>query len=334
MEFRHKLISITQKRRLISMWDSKSRPNKDKTRQIATRKTKNAAYKVALFMPSKECLCIKQALANGTIDRNTYVIIIERNSEYIPSICEFLKNNFKRAYWFNGPLETCDLSNALKHKEKIDYAFFDICGFMTVGIAKWIYEFSGSEFAIGAKIFFTFASNVRNTTIKNLWNSCYNDMTMYSKYDIDNFCFVQLCKNELKASNIFESLQENMLQKRHGYGWYFTLTILFAAVNKNYSLEIQSVIPYCDSKTPMQLIEFTLGKYDNKFNSKTNILKNMMVDLGETIEERRNIIVQKSQIMVKAGKKAWETRRHNALKKKQSDAAYKAWETRRKNGNG
>jgi len=112
-----------------------NRTKKNQMRTLATQKN-GQAYKVPLVFPSDSCKCLKELLANKAINRQSFVIAIEKDKKYAAKIRTFLKKHFNKFYIHVGEADVFDIASVLKEK-KIDYAFYDMCGNFNVRIANW-----------------------------------------------------------------------------------------------------------------------------------------------------------------------------------------------------
>ncbi len=87
--------------------------------------------------------------------------------------------------------------------------------------------------------------------------------------------------------------------------------------------EVTKFINLFDVKNGKAELTTNEGELKMKVKNVVKVIKAM-----QTIKQKSE---GKSPVMISAGHKAWETRRKNEQKRKQSAAGHKAWETRRKN---
>jgi len=110
-------------------------------RALHTPKMDNPS-KVSVFYPSKEQLCVKEALNLGVINTGTFIIAIENDKDTIPFIRKGMKKlgfrEGKNLYIHEG--ETVSFKNLeeVLNGRKIDYAFLDFCGELSIGLLHWI----------------------------------------------------------------------------------------------------------------------------------------------------------------------------------------------------
>ena len=174
---------------------------KGKMRNIALEH-KGEAVKVGFGMPSFSCKCIKKGLENGKFNKDTFMIVVEYNAEYIKPIHNFMRKHFNDYYIHKGSIETLELDKVLDGK-KIDYAFFDFCGNLTQQIAYWLYRYTDC-FEIDAKLIFTFYAKIRKDLFpKLIWKHTDNqilpkvaDKLRYTVHNLlDNIYNGNLVKN-------------------------------------------------------------------------------------------------------------------------------------------
>ncbi len=144
-----------------------NRPQKNVARlKVIAHAAKLRNVKTALFLPSSECIDIKAALAAKLVSRKTFIIAVEKDESKCKDIFTFLKANFNDFYIHRGELYTLDL----RHFAKLDFAFLDLCGDMTISVAAWL-ELFRSRCNVGAKVALTFTARPRNNHfIKDILN--------------------------------------------------------------------------------------------------------------------------------------------------------------------
>jgi hypothetical protein len=135
---------------------------------------------VAFMMPSYQCLCVNEAMKQGTIGPNTDIIWAERDKEVQNKIVDFFDVNEKRFHDDFHVLELCtDFDRDVKyHKDgkdfqnfgsvknflngrKIDFAFLDTCGNLNHNILQWLSKHD-KYFTDDARISFTFCEKYRS----------------------------------------------------------------------------------------------------------------------------------------------------------------------------
>jgi len=144
-----------------------------RTKMVRTP-TKTPA-KIAVFMPAEECLCIKEALWQGTIDRNTTIIAIDRSRYTCQIIREVLtESGFENFFIINRQLKNASKLLYKYGKGKIDYAFFDCCGEFTEDTADMLCQ--KKLFAKTAYVAFTFMAFSRHWATTHFLDQTYRTM--------------------------------------------------------------------------------------------------------------------------------------------------------------
>jgi hypothetical protein len=98
-------------------------------------------------------------LANGSINRNTFVIAVEYNKRNVSRIRKFLQKHFKNFEVYEGTAASMYLEPLLKDR-KIDYMFFDMCGNFEAHISNWFHK-NQEHFKPYAKIWITARATFR-----------------------------------------------------------------------------------------------------------------------------------------------------------------------------
>jgi len=218
-------------------WDG---PGKQIARTAATAKKNDGQTpaKTALFLPGNSCSCVKSALAQGTIDENTYIIAVEKDEKTADVIESQLKTLVNEYEIHRGPITTFDPYGC---DYEIDFAFFDFCGSLDVDLVQWILDHS-DIFVLNAQIAFTFCTLGRSS----------------------NFIReVQYELNKNKWGAIKKTVNKQILRKaRFIYGSTNdfrvpTITATWAILSSNFKVEIDSCEEYCDT-SPMIMVKFNI----------------------------------------------------------------------------
>ena len=127
-------------------------------------------YKTYFGMPSDTCIDIKRGIKTGIINRKTFIVVVDNNSNYCRKIRRFLKRNFDNFYVFCGDVKDMPLTTILKGK-KIDIAFFDLCGNLKYNIQKWLYD-NRKCFVVNCRFGLTIAASTRRKEFeKNVYKA-------------------------------------------------------------------------------------------------------------------------------------------------------------------
>jgi len=218
--------------------------------RVSATANKGKTSKVALFLPGNSCLCVRTALAQGTIDEDTFIIAIEQDKKTANVIRRQLKTLVKRFHLHVGPIIETHLPDFIGNK-KIDFAFLDFCGNLDIKLVQWLLYQSGS-FSVGAQVAFTFCTLGRaNNFIKETeWELNRKHKWLGIKKSIDN----QL--SAAYSTVLFRYGSENRFRIP-------TITAIWAILSCHFKTRVSSCIEYCDS-SPMIMVKFDLVGPKNK----------------------------------------------------------------------
>jgi hypothetical protein len=195
------------------------------------------AAKVYLTLPSDELRDILQALELGTINRNTFVIAVEKDKRKASTIAKKLAKLFRRFHVHNGQLHTLPLAEIL-NGQQIDLAFFDLCGQITPQVAKWLQSLTGEEFATGAVVSYTFNKGYRhNRLIESLVGGMPRN---------------EVVERLTKRCSQVTGRWDNPLPAQ------LTLYALYGALTAVYRFEFVCVHEYHDTVVPMMFVQTTI----------------------------------------------------------------------------
>lgn len=149
---------------------------------IATKKRNTA--KIAVFMPAAECLCIREGLRQGTIDKNTLILAIDRD----PQVCQQIRwtlflLGFTKYQIYCGNLENSGYWLKQHGKGQIDYAFFDCCGECREAILEEL-AVQYKLFKKGADVAFTFTAFTRHANTEMFLDSTNKDIKDFDDADL------------------------------------------------------------------------------------------------------------------------------------------------------
>ena len=154
-------------------------------KQFSKRSKMPTVSKCALMVPATTCLCVKAAIEAGRIDKDTHIVAIEKDGQFIDEIADTLRGlGFRNGVTI---VNRCFLTipkryivNNLQNKiPKIDFVYLDLCGFYCPNMLK---RFSMlREYGIiadSAPIGYTSQTADR----KNFFKGYYSDDVPYYKF--------------------------------------------------------------------------------------------------------------------------------------------------------
>lgn len=127
-------------------WD---RSGKNQARNVICKFRKK--YKSILDLPGNQSLSLRQLTQNGSVDRDTLCIVVERNKN-IANKLKKLESQYNCVV-FNKDLTKLELPFAL------DFYNFDFCGTPSEELMGWI---QNTPFKRNSYLFFTFSAIWRN----------------------------------------------------------------------------------------------------------------------------------------------------------------------------
>jgi len=281
-------------------WDETNRPNKAKVRRFAVENYTPRQHAI-LFLPSRELRDVKLALEEGSISTSQHIIFVEKTQEDANIIhTELRARGFTSIYSHIGQLCDLPLDRALKGK-KLGYAFFDTCGQLTVDIATWLACIPKECIAENADFHFTFA--IPRDSVISVWPQIAYDHMLDGVNC--NLPFSPLSDNNHNPETLYENLQLYYVILKNSLG--------------NFTTKRRRSLPYRDTRTWMFYYHIQLNhkSMHSRFRKLFAAVKEyndstIRADARTSFSPDCN----KDPIMVEAGKKAWATRRQNALKEK------------------
>ena len=147
--------------------------------------------KTAVFLPSDSCLCLKLAIDKKKINKNTFIIAVEKDYKKVKIIENFLKSNFKNYYMHHGEIHQLNIDKFI-----IDRAYFDFCGQISDNIIDFLNKINIDD----AELSFTFHIAIRNNKLINILNSLNYDYLNGFKNQIYKTGIHLLYKNGYKKS--------------------------------------------------------------------------------------------------------------------------------------
>jgi len=208
---------------------------------------KRSAVKTAVFFPSRHCYDLKEALRLGIIDKNTFVVAIERDPEIAQTIFSFMQDNNMSGHVFRGNAYDCPLAEILGNR-KIGYAFFDFCGDLCSNLAQWLMDiFADGLFTPAANVAFTFSLGARRCKLmkevsRGLWEGPGNKMARRALQSL-----------HYRPYRYGEGYSDNIAKKS-----FAIVDILWGCIGVKYKLDLQQIEMYKSFRTPMIMMSFGL----------------------------------------------------------------------------
>lgn len=267
---------------------------KSYARSIAVEKRGQPA-KTALFLPSNDSLCLKEALDNGTINKNTFIIAIERDPKIATKIKRTLAGlKFKtQPHVHVGEIDDLDLPNVVGNR-RIDFAFFDLCNQLNQNIILWFLRLRNENvFAKNADIAFTFSMLYRNEKFLDFY---IESMLFTHNKRVQRMAALADTRDIRKSSlnsdwngNIIEpklsqhhpEFEKEMVYNRLHRNCATTLAFLEEIFNvaTGRSYNVTEAIVYADTRTPMIMIRGSLSKLENEdFDPEDHLLEQIILN--------------------------------------------------------
>jgi len=247
-------------------YSQKERPNKARVREYALAKGQlERAAKCVVLLPAEKGHDIELGLKNGLLNRNTFVIAVEKNPIIAKNMGKLLSKNFNNFHVHAGPIETLKLDEV--GPCKVDYAFLDFCGNLTPQIADWIDQYS-NQFVSNNVIHFTFKAINRKKQFQNsIIKTCPESINNIDRH-------LENCRNNL-VSELFTNGKKNQSQYNrmsNKTNIIISIKAICVALQKTIDREIifDRIIKYRDTTAEMVLISVTIT---DKEKTETDIEK-------------------------------------------------------------
>lgn len=278
---------------------------KNKARTIALT-TKRKAVKTAMFFPSNSCLDLQEALANGLITQDTYLILVEGERGFLgqmklDQIHRFLrKNGLSNFYIHNQKVHKLNLERVLNGR-KLEYMFFDICGYFTPEIKDWFLKYRHC-FANNMHLPITISTGARKGIRPYV----------YEKSGLTPLQVAQKAEKMLKHSKGFRYYFT--VSQFYDYGTYAQLYLMSLCI----AGRIVEIVKYKNSVNgaKMALINFIISNTKETKMSKTQVpVTELFPSYAAISPQHRAWITMKARaagknpVMVHAGIKAAFTRK-------------------------
>lgn len=142
-----------------------------------------------LCLPGPQFLCLKEMLKNGIIDKNTYVVAVEKVDSVAKKIQKFLEANFNEYYLHRTEFYSLDLQDALED-EKLDFVYLDFCGNFGFEIKGWL-NANHKYFKDSCRVCYTFKAINRKKQNENVVKRVYakkvmNEIERKLQYTVSN----------------------------------------------------------------------------------------------------------------------------------------------------
>ena len=240
---------------------------KESARVFAVRSDKKTPAKTYLCLPGSGCKCVREALKQGTIDADTFVIAVERDPETADLIETQLNSLVKDYHLHRDVVNTLDLKEVLQDR-RIDFAFLDLCGSLDMKLAHWMYGLK-DVFTTNAVVAYTYSILGRNN--KFITSAAGNlDGTIFH---CGHFTAVKQVKRTIRAikKRINKQLRRTARFIYDSDNKYriATITAAWSLMNYRHSAQIICCEEYCDT-TPMVMIKFQLSERDETKESHGN----------------------------------------------------------------
>jgi hypothetical protein len=159
---------------MVKKWNDSS---KKIIRPYIVKRESGKVAKAAIFMPADTCLCVSEALAQGTINCESKLLIVDRNRAVLGrAFDKLVEMGFHQdeIYMFCGNLQDCSIeqfhnSSGKSCNECIGFIYLDTCSELTESTYKFIKKFlKDPNICKQCTIAFTF-SNAERASRDFLW---------------------------------------------------------------------------------------------------------------------------------------------------------------------
>ena len=282
------------------IWDESKRPQKKEAREYALSNLSKKQH--TLWLPGVDCLCVKEALKRGVVNGNGHFLFVEKNSEVVPSIKNFVRSR----RWHNSPIIHEGELSKLVLPWPVDYAFLDFLGTFESQTSVWMSQ--NLVFAEGADLCVTHAYGRRYNLFLDRMEQVFKELPIYTAL-----------KHQLRCYDDLVALPLAMMK----------------SMFNRYSFEIRWPCKYQDSVRSMLLFrleKFHHLKHTNGWPDFISLVGRCGTSCNSNYERSLKMPAKTKAARSAAAKKAWETRRADAAERAASLSARakKAWATRRK----
>lgn len=278
---------------------SYDRLNKNRERNIAVAFRGKTAT-TALFFPSKESLDVQKALETGVIDKDTFILAIEKYPHKVKLIEDRFKElGIKKTNYYIHPGQAFSFFN-LKEVlagRKIDFMFYDPCGNYTGKIAYWFNQYQDC-IADNTRIFFTFATAYRGCKGNKKQPTFPSQIDRFTKQTSETIVKQYQSLINLEIPNDISSCHVDSLRQIK-MGLYFAFSGKQIQFNENLHL-------YKDTQTVMSLLDMTV--IGNKSKDKT-------FDELREVFNKKSSLANQMIIPYTSERKCRKTRKHKAIAK-------------------
>jgi len=327
--------------KIMGVYDQKVRVHKQVAQDLMFQRI-SEPIKGGLFFPSRDCLDLQKGLALGKIDTNSRLILFERDPEIMKSIKAFCRRNkLKNSIFFEMPFEditqkvrknvVTDINGddasigrmpteTIKHyANEMDMMFFDFCGEMKRKIYDAIRDGDLGEqslFVNNPVVGFTFTPAIRH----NDFHKETQFETRKIKYPLsgqwlrDSACIE---KAEWTVSKALETLKirGHKISDVHEFSMYKedgkSMVMVFFLVDLGLLVQKNAKQKEYIQNGPVDGVSNAMKELQMYYDMQTSAgkkagIKRFMNKIAKREKDSENL---------SAGKKAWETRKNNALVK-------------------
>lgn len=251
-----------------------------------------------IFLPGYDCCDVKQAITSGLIDKKSNVVLVEKDLKVYDKIRSYIDDEWIKGW--NLPKLHRGTIAELKLNQKIDYAFFDLCGNLCRVDDEWCQKVLLNSLLDGADLSFTFSLQTRGNDYIRTKLKTFKPET---KEDIAQFATMLVSKK----------MRDRIIDYR----------LYFKDLFKDFSFK-NDFYPYKDGKTHMILCNLrNLKRNDKKEKANdSKTMAHMFLNAVSPVQKsaytkalNKLLALRETEgfnpIMVHAGIKAWITRFKN-----------------------
>jgi len=271
---------------------------KEAARSLAVRSDKKNPAKVYLGLPGSGCKCVREALKQGTIDADTFVIAVERDPETADLIETQLNGLVKDYHLHRDTITTLNIDTVLQDR-KVDFAFLDFCGSLYNELAQWLVD-QRHIFTDDAQVAFTFSICPRASSFMNK-----------AKAIFKWFFTLDMCEFKMLAKSVDKQLRRKarfIYGSDNGYR-FATVASAYAILSLGYHVEITNCDEYCDT-SPMIMVKFRISDNEVTINRHLYMIRYLRTcDLWINFDdpkERNKKRIQKQTVKITSDMASWQ----------------------------
>jgi len=258
---------------------------KEAARNLAVRSDKKTPAKVYLGLPGSGCKCVREALKQGTIDADTFVVAVERDPATADLIETQLNGLVKDYHLHRDVVNTLDLKEVLQGR-KIDFAFLDLCGSLDMKLAHWMYGLK-DVFTTDAVVAYTYSIQGRSNKFLSAVVKDINGLVYYPNYYFDTRSKIEMATKSVKkiVKKQLHRTARFIYDSNNKYR-FATIAAAWALMSNNHNVEITRCEEYCDT-TPMVMVKFQLSEKKDNLSSRRAWIFLEVVSYGTLYETSR-----------------------------------------------